>query len=373
MGVKVIKTFSKEKERRASFDEISNDIRDGNVKLVNASSLIGPSVTVIFGISYLLSMIYGGSLVMSGDISVGELTAFLSYLALVQTPILQIGRIINSVQRGVASFKRIKSITDTPTVPEKEFKSDGTVSGSIEVRNLSFSYPNSEKQALNDISFSLEKGKKLGIVGTTGSGKTTILSLLLKFYEAPEGTVFIDGRDIRDISAASIRRSVGYVSQDGFLFSDTVANNISFYHPSTPQQIELSARLACVGDDISQFTDGYDTAIGERGTRLSGGQKQRLSLARALIRDPRILMLDDTLSAVDNVTEEKIIENLRSVWADKTAIIISHRLSVVEGCDMIIYMDEGAIVERGTHAELLAAGKRYASTYAEQMEVKSND
>ena len=373
MGIKVIKTFAREDERHGEFDVISDDIRDANVKLVSASSLINPSVTVIFGLSYLISIIYGSELVMSGQITVGSLAAFLGYLALVQMPVIQLGRIINNVQRGMASYKRVKSIMDEPSVPESEFVASETVTGDIEFRDLTFSYPDSQQTALQNVSLTLKKGQTLGIAGTTGSGKTTILSLLLKIYDAPRGSIFIDGKDICDIPAADIRSGVGYVAQDGFLFSDTVTNNISFYSGKDAGQVERAAELAEIAADIMDFSKGYETAVGERGTRLSGGQKQRISLARALVRDPQLLLLDDTLSAVDNITEKKIIANLKRVLKGRTSIIVSHRLSAIKDCDFIIYMENGRIIEQGTHESLCAANGRYAAAYAEQSEVECDD
>lgn len=373
MGVKVIKTFAREEERHDAFNAISDEMRDANVKLVNASSLISPTVSILFGCSYLISIIYGSSLVLSGSITVGDLAAFLSYLALVQTPVTQFGRIINNVQRGVASYKRIKTVMDEPSIPQKELEFTEAVSGDIEVKHLTFRYTDAEEDALSDVSFTLKRGQKLGIAGTTGCGKTTLLSLLLKFYQPPRGCIFIGGRDICDIPAANIRRSTGYVMQDGFLFSDTVSGNISFYSGSTREQIEHAADLADVAEDILSFSDGYETAVGERGTRLSGGQKQRISLARALVRDPEMLFLDDTLSAVDNITEEKIIANLDGALRDKAAIIISHRLSAIRDCDLILYMDNGVVTERGTHSELMALDGSYAAAYKEQAEVDHAD
>ena len=238
---------------------------------------------------------------------------------------------------------------------------------------MTFRYTDAEEDALRDVSFTLKQGQKLGIAGTTGCGKTTLLSLLLKFYEPPRGCIFIGGRDICDIPAANIRRSTGYVMQDGFLFSDTVSGNISFYSGSSEGQIEHAADLADVAADIVGFSDGYETAVGERGTRLSGGQKQRISLARALVRDPAMLFLDDTLSAVDNLTEEKIIANLNGILKSKTAIIISHRLSAIKDCDLILYMDNGVVTERGTHDELMKMDGSYAAAYNEQSEVDHAD
>lgn len=369
MGIKVIKTFAREEERHDAFNAISDDLRDAHVKLVNASSLISPTVSIIFGCSYLISIIYGSSLVLSGSITVGDLAAFLSYLALVQTPVTQFGKIINNVQRGVASYKRLKTVMDEPSIPQKELEFTESVSGDIEVKHLTFRYTDAETDALKDVSFTLKQGQKLGIAGTTGCGKTTLLSLLLKFYEPPRGCIYIGGRDVCDIPAANIRRSAGYVMQDGFLFSDTVSGNISFYSGSSREQVEHAADLADVAADIVDFSDGYETAVGERGTRLSGGQKQRISLARALVRDPAMLFLDDTLSAVDSLTEEKIIANLNGVLREKTAIIISHRLSAIQDCDLILYMEGGIVTERGTHSELMALNGSYAAAYNEQAEV----
>ncbi len=366
LGAKVIKSFSREEERQAQFDQISGDIQQANVALVNASSLISPAVTVIFGVSWLISILYGSNLVLSGQITVGALAAFLNYLALVQTPVLQLGKIINNLQRGVASYRRIRSIMDEPSIPPEEFEAAQPVSGDIQVKDLTFRYPGQEADALSHVSFTVKPGQKLGIAGTTGSGKTTLLSLLLKFYPAPAGSIFIGGKDIRGIPAAGIRSSAGYVAQDGFLFSESIAHNIDFYRGRPQREIERAAALAGVDGDIAGFPEGYNTQVGERGTRLSGGQKQRISLARALVGEPALLLLDDTLSAVDARTEQKITQNLETVLAGKTAIIVSHRLSALKNCDLILYLDKGRVVEQGAHEELCALGGLYAAAWAEQ-------
>ncbi len=374
MGIRVIKTFSREKEWLRDFNEISEDMKDANIRLSNAAALIDPTVSVIFGLCYLISLIYGSILVKSGGISVGELVAFLNYLLLVQMPIVALGRIVNTVQRGVASYKRIKAVMNEPSIPPEEFIPDGSdMSGDIEFNNLSFRYDGAETDALSQISFTLKSGESLGIAGTTGCGKTTLLSLLLKFYQAPRGSIKISGKDICDISAATVRGAVGYVSQDGFLFSDTVTHNIEFYSGKSENEIRNAAALSAVEDDIAGFSEGYETEVGERGTHLSGGQKQRISLARALVRDPKILILDDTLSAVDNLTERVITNNLFGVLKGKTSIIVSHRLSVLKSCHNIIYMENGRIVESGTHDELMALGGKYAETYNSQREGEANE
>lgn len=234
------------------------------------------------------------------------------------------------------------------------------------MKDLTFRYPGQEADALSHVSFTVKPGQKLGIAGTTGSGKTTLLSLLLKFYPAPAGSIFIGGKDIHNIPAAGIRASAGYVAQDGFLFSESIARNIDFYAGRPQREIQRAAALAGVDGDIAGFPEGYDTQVGERGTRLSGGQKQRISLARALVGEPALLLLDDTLSAVDARTEQKITQNLETVLAGKTAIIVSHRLSALKNCDLILYLDKGKVVEQGAHAELCARGGLYAAAWAEQ-------
>jgi len=368
MGSRVVKTFAREKEWQDEFEHTSSEMMRANVKLTDTSALLNPITVITFGISYAISLIYGGRLVMEGTIALGDLVAFQGYLLLIQQPVVALGRIVNMIHRGLASYKRLDEIFSAEGVPDEEMRDyERTIKGSLEARNLTFTYPDAEKPALDNISFKLKAGGTLGIAGKTGSGKSTLIGLILKFFDAPRGSLFIDGVDINDIPAKAIREASGYVPQDGFLFSTTIEKDIAFYTPgATLEDVKGAADLANIDTDIENFPGGYDTEVGERGTRLSGGQKQRISLARALVRDPNVLILDDTLSAVDNITEKKIVENIHGVLRDKTSIVISHRLSALRGADLILFMEDGKVIESGTHDELMAMNGAYAETYEKQ-------
>ncbi len=368
MGSRVVKTFAREKEWQDEFEHTSSEMMRANVKLTDTSALLNPITVITFGLSYAISLIYGGRLVMEGTIALGDLVAFQGYLLLIQQPVVALGRIVNMIHRGLASYKRLNAIFTEEGVPDEEMRDyERTIQGSLEARNLTFTYPEAEKPALENISFKLKAGGTLGIAGKTGSGKSTLIGLILKFFEAPRGSLFIDGVDINDIPAKAIREASGYVPQDGFLFSTTIEKDIAFYTPgATLEDVKEAADLANIDTDIESFPGGYDTEVGERGTRLSGGQKQRISLARALVRDPNVLILDDTLSAVDNITEKKIVENIHGVLRDKTSIVISHRLSALRGADLILFMEDGKVIESGTHDELMAMNGAYAETYEKQ-------
>lgn len=387
-GIRVTKAFAKESIREKQFDEISSEMRDANVELAEISSMITPAVNAAFGLSYAVALIFGGNAVVSGSMGAGTLVTFLGYLLLVQQPIVQLGNIINRVQRGLASWKRLSEIFNEPSIPAFDSRLEQSIidkfTPSIRAKALTFRRSDSELDALSNVSFDLAPGKMLGISGRTGSGKSTLISLIMKLEPITDGKLFISGRDINDIPAATLRSQIGWVPQDGFLFSATIAENIAFASPisgDASQAIDLDrvrecARIACIADEIEALPEGYSTEVGERGTHLSGGQKQRVSLARALYSNPRLLLLDDTLSAVDNLTERRMIENLRSAkahgFSETSIIMISHRLTALVDCDEIIHLEDGKIVERGTHSELLALGGRYASTFAKQMEDDKN-
>ncbi len=370
MGLRVVKAFAREDEWQKEFDRASDDLRAANVSLVDASSLLQPVTTLMFGLSYAIALVVGGHMVLEGTLSLASLVTFLGYLLLIQQPVVALGRIVNMVQRGLASYRRLDEILKEPGIPAFEQTDYGReIKGEIEARNLTFTYPGAEEPALRGVSFKLKAGGTLGIAGETGAGKTTLASLLVKFYECPRGQLFIDGVDIRDIPAKAVREATGFVPQDGFLFSSSIEENIRFYCVGkTHEDVLRAAELAAVRENIEELPDGFGTEVGERGTHLSGGQRQRVGLARALLRKPRMIILDDTLSAVDNITERKIVANLEGELKDRTAVIISHRLSALEHADLILYMKDGEVTEQGTHDELLALGGDYATAWREQME-----
>lgn len=371
-GMRVLKAYAQEDARLKAFTLQSEQMRDANLDLTATSSLLNPLIQIFFGLSAMLSLIYGGMLTQSGAISVGDFTAFFSYLTLMMAPVMAIGRIVNLLQRGLASMRRLNSLLEQPTIPlMEEGEAEPPLQGNLSVRHLTFSYPRGDRNVLTDVSFELPQGKLLGVTGVTGSGKSTLLYLLLKFYCAPEGTIFIDGRDIRGLPARAVRELVGYVPQDGFLFNTTVEENIRFFNRALSyEELIAAARDAGLAGDVEGFPQGYQTPTGERGNHLSGGQQQRLAIARALALDPRILILDDSLSAVDTQTEHAILSRLRERLKGRTAIIVAHRLSALEHCDEILVLDGGRVAERGDHASLIRLDGRYAQLYRQQHERK---
>ncbi len=368
MGMRVIKTFVQEEAQERRYDEESEKMMRLNVRLARASAAMNPVIQGLFGISFAVSIVYGGTLVREGVITLGAFATFNAYLLMIMSPIVAIGRVVNLLQRGRASMKRLNEIFAEPGVDPADESEDDTVSpGDIMATSLTFRYPGASENALTDVSFSLKKGGTLGVVGPTGCGKSTLLLLLMKFYLAPEGTLRVGGRDILGVPARAIRQKTGYVPQEGFLFAGTLAENISFYTPGAGEaRVRWAAEQAGLAEDLSQLPHGLDTRVGERGAHVSGGQRQRASLARALIRDPELLLLDDTLSAVDSHTERAMLNTLAAYEQGRTTVIVSHKLSAVAHADEILYLEAGHVAERGTHEALLEMGGAYAALWAQQ-------
>jgi ATP-binding cassette subfamily B protein len=321
---------------------------DAQIRLTRISALLTPGIQVCFGFSFLFFIIYGSRLIQAGQISVGDFVAFNLYLLALMAPVTTVGRIIDIVQKGSASYLRLGELFNISSHIKQELNSEGILrlDGTIEFRHVRFRYPGAVKNALDDVSFKIESGETFGIAGATGSGKTTIANLILRLYDADSGEIFIGGENIQDIPVDMLRESIGYVPQDNFLFSTTIRNNIEFFSQGYKmEEIEEAARLSEIYDSIISFPDGFDTVIGERGVTLSGGQKQRVSIARALIKDPVILILDDSLSAVDSKTEKDILKNIRTILEKRSGILISHRISTLEKADHIILLKQGRIVE----------------------------
>jgi ATP-binding cassette subfamily B protein len=370
-GIRVIKSYVQEQQEVDNFDVLNEKIKKSNINMVRVSSLLSPMIEVCFGVSFMLNLIYGSSLVRSGIITLGDFVAFNGYLAMIMTPIISVGRVINLTQKGLASYKRLNKIFQAKTDITEEVADNSLqkIVGNIEIKDLNFKYPGCEEYALKDINIMLESGRVLGVIGKTGSGKTTLVNLILRLYKIEEGSIKIGDRDIREYPLEILRDDIGYVPQDNFLFSASVKENIGFFKDNhSIQDIENAAKLSCVYDNIKAFPKGFDTVIGERGVNLSGGQKQRISIARALIKKPQLLILDDALSAVDTKTEEEIINNFADILRDKMAIIIAHRISAVKHSDEIIVMEHGHIIERGSHEALLEQKGAYYEIYQEQFE-----
>ena len=367
-GIRVIKSFVQEDAELNRFDEVSELYVQRNMDLIRLWGLFMPMVQFISGVSYLIVLSYGGIMVIDGSISLGAFVAFNTYLAMLIWPMLALGWVINVLQRGAASMSRLKTLFDKkPEVFDgSDVKKVDNLQGQVEVRHLNFTYPDGTR-VLKDINITLPRGNTLAIIGRTGSGKTTLANLLLRLYNPPPGTILLDGIDINRIPLAVLRRDIGYVPQDGFLFSATLHENIAFADETLGRpKVEQAAKLAQVYDNIMEFPGEFDTLSGERGVTLSGGQKQRVSIARALIKDPALLIMDDCLSAVDTQTEEEILKGLRQFMQGRSSILISHRVSTVQDADEIVVMDQGRIVERGTHDQLLEQGGLYYQLHEKQ-------
>jgi ATP-binding cassette, subfamily B, multidrug efflux pump len=367
-GIKVIKTFGQEQEDIEDFRKQSEDVVQKNIVVAKIDSLYDPTISIIVGISFFLSIAFGAKYVLNGELTIGELISFTTYLGLLVWPMLAFGWLFNIVERGRASYDRVAALlNEKEEITDSEVALDVMPYGDIQYKIDEFTYPGEVRPILKDVFISLSSGETLGVVGKTGSGKTTLLKLLIREFEGYKGDILFGGEKLAKYKLESLREAIGYVPQDHFLFSATVAENIAFTNPSaTEKEVQRAAKLANIHEDILQFTDGYQTIVGERGVSLSGGQKQRISIARALLINPEVLVLDDSLSAVDAKTEEAILTSLRENREGKTTIITSHRLSAIQHANLIIVMDEGSIIERGTHEELMKIDGWYKEMYLRQ-------
>jgi ATP-binding cassette subfamily B multidrug efflux pump len=369
-GVRVVRAYAQENAEIAAFEELNSAYATRNLSLVRISAVMRPLMQFLIGAGFVLIIWYGGTLAARGEITVGQFTEFNLYLARLIWPLIALGYVVNLYQRGTASLKRMNAIwAIQPTITDvSDVQAQPPIAGRIEFRDLTFSYNALAEPVLSDINLEIEAGQTVAFVGRTGSGKSTLANLIPRLLEAPPGTVFVDGIPVQDYPLAQLRASIGYVPQETFLFSHTLAENIAFgVEKAERAEIEWAAEIAGLTEDIRGFPDGFETMVGERGITLSGGQKQRTAIARAVLRQPKILILDDALSSVDTYTEEKILARLRGVMRERTSIIISHRISTVRDADLICVLDDGRIVERGTHSELLATGGEYADLYERQL------
>ena len=371
-GIRVIKAFVQERKEIAAFAKTTEFTKDKNLNVVRLQAMMMPVMDLIIGTSTLLTLLYGGYLAIHGEITVGQFVAFNSYVGMLVWPMMAVGECITHVSQGLASLGRIFGIfQEQPDIVDGE-QTDHSVTGlkgEIKLNKLTFAYPDMpDVTVLEDVSVTVKPGETLAILGRTGSGKSTIPSLLVRLYDVADGMITIDGRDLKTIPLGVLREEIACVPQDNFLFSDTLQNNIAFGSADkTLASVEHAAKLACIHDNIAEFPEQYQTVVGERGVTLSGGQKQRSSIARALMKDAPILILDDALSAVDTDTERKILDNLRTVCGgDRTTIIVAHRISTIQDADHILVLDDGRVEEYGTHEELLKNDGLYKSLFEKQ-------
>lgn len=366
-GIRVVKAYVQERAMGRFFAEQSEDFRQKSLSLGKVNALFYPLMLLLIGASTIITVYVGGLQAVRGSITTGNIAEFVIYVNMLTWPVTAIGWIASIMQQAAASQKRIDEFLKTEPAIANPVHAPGPLKGHIRFDQVNFVYPDTGVQALKNVSFELKPGQKLAIVGRTGSGKTSVADLLVRMYDASGGQVLIDGKDVRAHDLDNLRRRIGYVPQDGFLFSDSVSGNIAFGKPDADSsEIERFAKYAAIHEEILGLQDGYDTVVGERGVTLSGGQKQRISIARALIKRPDILLLDDCLSAVDTNTEKQILSCFNEIMADTTAIVITHRIYAYLQFDKIIVLDDGQIVEEGTHDELLAAKGYYFEMFERQ-------
>ncbi len=366
-GARLIRAFAQEEAEIASFETANLEYIKRSLYLVRLMAMLWPTLEFVLGLSLMITLLVGGHEVVSHRISVGQFTAFNVYMVQLTWPMIAVGWVVNLFQRGTASVVRIDELLkQQPSITDAPAATDTPITGDIEFRNLTFAYPD-VPPVLHDINLRIPSGSSLAIVGPTGSGKSTLVSLIPRLHDAPPGTVLIDGKPIRNFTLSTLRESIGFVPQETFLFSETIRQNIAFGRPdASPEQVEEAATIAHICTEILEFPKGFDTEVGERGLTLSGGQKQRTAIARAIIRDPRILILDDALASVDTYTEERILSGLKRVMEGRTTIFISHRISTARNADQIAVLVAGRIAELGTHDELLARNGYYTSLFEKQ-------
>ena len=367
-GINVVKSYAIEKAVISSFDEIADQSKDKNIELHKIQALFFPLMILLIGISNIIVLYIGGKQYIAGEIQLGAIGAFVMYVNILTWPVAVVGWVTSMVQQAEASQQRIneflKQVPEISNTEDVETK----VEGNIEFKNVSLTYDDTNITALNNVNLKINKGETLAILGKTGSGKTTIINLISRLYDASEGAVLIDGKNIKDCNLYDVRNQIGFVPQDPFLFSDTIQNNIKFgKENATEQEIIQAAKNAVIHENIIAFKEGYQTILGERGVTLSGGQKQRTSIARAIIKNPKILIFDDCLSAVDTETEEQILSNLERVSNEKTTIIISHRVSSAKNADKIIVLDKGRVIQQGVHNQLIKTAGYYKELYEQQL------
>jgi ATP-binding cassette subfamily B protein len=369
-GVRVIRAYTQEKAQIESFGQVNREFVNRNLQLIRLSGVFHPILQFFIGLGFIAVLWYGGGLVIGGTISIGQFVQFTLYLGYLVWPMIALGWVINIFQRGMASMGRMNQIMSIqPAIRDAdELIGIDEIEGEIEFRDLTFTYSEAREPALKKINLHIASGQTVAFVGAVGSGKTTMMNLVTRLLDAEPGEVLIDGIPIREIPLKVLRSSIGYVPQETFLFSETISENIAFgVEHATAEEIERAATEAGIAEDILEFADSFETLVGERGITLSGGQKQRTAIARALIRRPRILILDDALSSVDTYTEEKILGHLRRIMRGRTSLIVSHRVSTVKDADMIVVLEDGRIAERGTHDSLIARGGLYAELYEKQL------